>query len=392
MHLLGLVEAALRQHGYHVTPDAALEGQSGTVYTVPLLVECGGKAYLLDEGTDGVLPAREQQALEDICDDVGADGAVLCHLAGAETAATTRLRLWGRDDLLRILGEAALASIGAAAVPPDLAAESPRGSPIAESMADLLPPAFREAEPDDEQPMFTVDLDALEQLGESGLLAGFDEASPDDRDEPLAAEMPAAPLDAAHRFAYPVLPVRVTAMQAMARAQERLFRAAAVEMVLQPVHLLDYECDLLAEGSLRYDTVRGRIQVHGTDKSTVEVDAEAVDPGGFTKMVPDDVPHSERTLRTSEERAKERARTFLVAAHTRVVNVQVDDTSGSFAYTEKKKVAPRPDHVRLHHLGVFHRVLWRVRGPNGHIDIDGLTGDEVQETLATPDPGAFMLD
>ena len=376
MHaLMDLLAEVLRLHGLEATRNAALEGQSGTVYTVPLLLEGEAGAFIVDAHLDGVVPAQIQDDLEQVREDVGADGAVLCHLGAAETTDTP-VRRWGHDDLVRLIGTARLAeATGAELAPIDLLPEAPLDAgPLAESLDDLLPPAF--AAPEPELPAMTVmDLDALETM----------DLEPDLEPEP-PAPVPDEP------FTRPLLPVRCLPEEARLKVRERLFEAHRVEAVLQPVHLFDYECDLLVEGSLRYDTVRGRIQVHGTDKTVVEVDPEAVDPSGFTRMTGLDRPAEERVLRTSDERAKERARHFLVEAHTRVVDVQVDDDDHGFAYTEKKPVAPRPDHVRLNHLGTFHRVIWRVRGPNGHVDVDALTGEPIQETLATPDPDVYIMD
>lgn len=410
MHpLLAALSDALRHHGLTVSEDAALEGRSGAVYQIPLLVEADGEAFLLDLYANGIMPAEVAERLADITDDVGASGAILCHL---EAAATTDadVRLWGRDDLVRIIGESAFAAAGLDARPPVLVPER-SGPPVAESLSDLLPPAFEddapkngvdllEAEPAvafDGMSMFDTDdgirLEGLEDLPMADLLddeLGLDSPVPAFDRLPGQQESPAAP--PATQYAYPLLPVRITTQEAVHRVKDRLFRVNAIEMVLQPVHLLDYECDLLAEGSLRYDTVRGRIEVHGTDKHITEVEPEAVDPAGFTKEIPADIEATERTNRVTDERAKERGRTYLVEAHTRMVPVQIEDADGAFSYTEKKRVAPRPDHVRLHHLGTFHRILWRLRGPNGKADVDALTGQVVEETLASPDTDTIILD
>ncbi len=410
---------ALRRHGHTASRDSALEGLSGAVYTIPLLVEADGQAFVIDAHLDGVAPAEAMHDLATVWKDVGADGAVLCHLEAAETH-DTGVHLWGRDDLVRILGGAALEA-ATGLQPHDVRFTSPGGreAPVAQSISDLMPPAFAEPGPD---------LEALEGLDLQGSGADAEVDPPfatDEVDEePLLGDMfdmlagnaaiaegMAAPSEGAVEteptapasvqaveerprpaaYAHPLLPVVVTREDAMAMARERLFETFAVEAVLQPVHLLDYECDLLAEGSLRYDTIQGRIQVHGTDKTVIEVDREAVDPAGFTKVT-DVIADHERALRTSETRARERATGFLMETHTRVVDVQVASDEGSFDYTEKKKVSPRPDHVRLHHLGTFFRVLWRVRGPNGHVDVDALTGEAVEERLQTPDPDTLILD
>lgn len=385
--LMECLEGVLRFHGHATTRDAALEGRSGTVYTIPMLAECDERAYVVDAFLDGVVPAEVIEQLEEVCRDVGADGAVLCHLEAAETVGSDKVCLWGRDELVRLIGDAQLAeATDGTARPPVMEAKPKPDAPVAESLSDLLPPAFKEPERTGEAPMTTVDLDALEGLGDGFL----DDIAPA---EPAPDQAPSIPgPDAPEPAVHPLLPVRVLPEEAKAMVRERLFDASHLEMVLQPVHLVDYECDLLAEGSLRYDTVSGRLQVHGTDKHVIEVDPDAIDPDGFTKLPRDEPPRNERVLRVSDERAKERSRSFLVEAHTRLVDVQVEDNDGSYSYTEKKHVAPRPDHIRLHPLGVYHRVLWRVHGPNGHVDVDAITGALVEQRLQTPDPGTIMLD
>ena len=406
------VADALRAHGYDCTVQAALEGRSGTVYTVPLLAERGGEAVVFDVH-DGDVPDDLPRSVLEVRDDVAAQHAVLCH-TGAEPAPVAGMRFWGPADLSRLFGDALLReAAGVEVAEPEVAAppvpvaedapslggsapsEYPRGRPalradhpepapvpVAESVEEVLPGAFRE-------PEGTLDLDVFEAMDLSALDGPAEEAGAPEPAEPVgeAAASPAA------RFTYPVLPVLVTHAEAREQARERLFRVTHVEMVLQPVHLLDYECDLMGKGTLRYDTVRGRVQVHGTDKAVREVDPLAVDPAGFTRLADaSGFPANERTLRASDGRADANARAFLTEAHTRTVDVQVDDEEHNLSYTEKVKVRPRPDHIRLQHLGVFHRVVWRVRGPNGHIDIDALTGEDVQEALQTPDPDAVVID
>lgn len=391
---MDLLAEALGQHGYDVTRDAALEGRGGTVYTIPLLAEHDDGAFILDAHLDGVVPLDKLEAMADIRDDVGADGAILCHLEALEPH-DTRVATWGRDDLIRILGEAALSSATRYEAPaPEMEApEIPDGGPVAESLDELLPPAFREAETEEEFTM--IDLEALEDLDTPDLADTPDlslldqpldtpDLAPTSEPEPAPTTVP--------ETRYPMLPVRCTAKEAAAAVRERLFQSSQVHMVLHPVYLFDYECDLLAEGSLRYDTINGRIQVHGTHKGVQDVDPEAVDPKGFTRDAGMDLPRDEKALRIDEDRAKQLSREFLVEAHTRLVDVQVDDDEHGFAYTEKRKVAPRPDHIRLAARGVHYRATWRVFGPNGHVDVDALTGTVQQETLQTPDPDVYIMD
>lgn len=383
------VADALKAHGYSCTTQAALEGRSGTVYTVPLLAERDGEAAVFDVH-DGDVPHDLPRSVLEVRDDVAAQHAVLCH-TGSEPRPVPGIRFWGPRELSRLFGDALLREAAGVGVPEPLVAapqvpdeETERVRPVAESVEQILPGAFAE-------PETSLDLDAFETMDLSGLDA-------QDEPEPVPESVPEPEpvhdfASSAARFTYPVLPVLVTQAEAREQARERLFNVTHVEMVLQPVHLLDYECDLMGKGTLRYDTVQGRVQVHGTDKTVREVDPLAVDPAGFTRLADlSGFPADERTLRASHDRADHNARTFLTEAHTRTVDVQVEDEEYNVSYTEKTKVRPRPDHIRLQHLGVFHRVVWRVRGPNGHVDIDALTGADVQEALQTPDPDAVVID
>ena len=176
----------------------------------------------------------------------------------------------------------------------------------------------------------------------------------------------------------PVLPVRVRVEDAKRRVKDRLFSIRAVEILLQPVHLFEYECDVLKEGSLTFDTLDGRIQVHGSDKSTLDVDPDQTNPlapsllsGGHPYAV------EERVLRIPEDRARALAFQHAVKKHTRQVSVRVPDHNNSLFYTEKRKVEPTSDQVRLRHLGVHLRPVWRLHGANGIVDVDATDGREV---------------
>ncbi len=379
--LMDLIAEALAQHGFSCTRNAALEGKSGTIYTVPLLAENEDRAVILDAAQEGEVSQAALEDLADVREDSGADHAVLCHLEPTDLSPPDHLLLWGKPKLVDLVGEARI-KVATGHPVKELDFRDVEG-PIAESLDELLPPAFLESpgipidEPVEEDLDFGFDLDGLEALNDP---------------EPDAPETAAPEPSAAQAFAYPLLPMRVTADEARLAVKDKVYTAESIQMVLQPVHLIDYECDLLAEGSLRYDTIQGRVQVHGTDKSIVEVDPESVDPHGFTKGAAGAVPSHERTLRVSDERARELATAFLADSHTRLVDVEAQDDEMNFSYTEKKKVAPRPDHIRLNPLGTYYRVLWRVVGPNGHIDIDALTGNRIEEVLQAPNPDAMIID
>lgn len=203
---------------------------------------------------------------------------------------------------------------------------------------------------------------------------------------------PEAEATATPDLEHPVLCLHVPLDKAKAIARDRVFTVDHIELVLHPVHLVRYECDLLAEGSLRYDTVSGIVQVHATDKTAGEV-GEGIEPEGVAPLPePWRAYVRDRRVRIAAERARELAFEWVMAAHTRVVDVRVDDEEQNFSITEKHRVSPRPDHARLEHAGVFYRGVWRLSGTNGSLEIDAITGSVDDEGLRNPSPGIVMLD
>lgn len=221
----------------------------------------------------------------------------------------------------------------------------------------------------------------------AGLAAAADAFSDDD------AEATGIPLtEETLELTHPVLAIQVPLAQAQTVVRDRTFSVDRVELILHPVHLMDFECDLLAEGSLDYETVSGLLQVHGTDKTVLEVESP-VDPQD-TALLPEELaPHVRtRAFRIPAERAQQLAYDAIVAHHTRMVDVAVEDPEQDFTVTEKREVAPRPDHVRIAPRGVFYRPVWRLGGTNGSLDVDAVTGVVQEEALRNPTPDIIMLD
>lgn len=191
----------------------------------------------------------------------------------------------------------------------------------------------------------------------------------------------------------PVLPVRVTLEDAKRKVKDRLFSVRMAELLLHPVHLYDYEVDVLQEGKISCDTRDGRVQVHGSDKSTLEVDPDQCNPDG-PSLLPPDHPYqtTERVLRIPEERAAPVAVGHAIARHTRTVEVRVPDANNSLFYTERRKVEPKPDQVRLRPLGIHFRPAWRLHGDNGHVDLDAVDGRELDAQLRGSRTDAVLLD
>ncbi len=405
-----LVAELFESHGFDVTVDAALEGRSGNYYTAPVLAEQTDYAVLIERrGQQETVTARDVAELANVVEDVGAEQGLLVHLGPLDDAArgagAGRVILWDAITLTNLLGNARLAgATGYPLVRLPLEADVPvLESPTQVVGDDVLPAAFTDdsafsifdgplvAEP---QSNFEPDED-LVHFGNDGLAGGIDFDALESLSAPTAppaapATAPAAPATATPTT-LPVLPPRITAEEAAASVRDKLYLVESHELVLQPIHVLDYECDLLVEGSLRYDTVRGRIEVHGTRKDVREVDGQLIEPR-IAGAAPAGVHLNERTLRVSHERSIELSRDAIMAAHTRLVEIETSDESEDVCVTERKQVAPRPDHVRIQHLGTVHRPQWRLAGPNGTLLVDAVTGERVDEELRHADPGVVMLD
>jgi hypothetical protein len=183
----------------------------------------------------------------------------------------------------------------------------------------------------------------------------------------------------------PRLPVKVTLAQAKAHSDPELFGMERYQLALVPVHLFDYEVDLLVPGKLKTNTEKGRMQVHGGDKTVAGVDADEVEPS-LVGILPAlaGVPWIEMPLRVSPDKAREMALDAVIQGHTKAVDVPLDYDTGA---TVRRKVQPTPQNVRLRPMGVFLRPLWRIWGPNGQMDVDGITGEVVELVLKAPEAG-----
>lgn len=189
------------------------------------------------------------------------------------------------------------------------------------------------------------------------------------------------------------LPVRIDLADARKRVRDRVFSVDHIDLVLQPVHLFDYECDLLVDGSLKTDTADGRIQVNGSDRKALAVDPDQVNPAGPSLLLGTaGLNVTERVLRVTPERAHEAAVTEVLRLHTRAMDVRVPDEDGNYFYTERRKIKPEAQHVRLRPLGVYHRPVWRIVGANGHLDLDAMDGSILDQQLSKSNPDVVLLD
>jgi hypothetical protein len=411
-----LVADLFTAHGFKVTQDAALEGRTGTVYGAPVLAENDRGALVIERrGPGETVSAADVEEFVRVIQDTGAHHGLLLHLGAVSPGAAAQgegvLTLWGSDTLARLVGEACLhGATGSPLAPLPIAWEAP----VAESeeailggaFDDLLPAAFQDdfapaaQEPGPPEPFVPFDLAVFDSLADEAPVRDLQVPEADAEadlwgavDFTLGSEATPGPGGQAPRTSHPALPPRITAEQAAATVRDRLFSVTRAELVLQPVHLADYECDLLIEGSLRYDTLRGRLEVHGTRKSVRDVDPFLLDPAK-ARPLPAEVGRSveEKPLRVAPERAMELARDHLMATHTRIVEIETMDEENDVAFMERKRVAPRPDQLRIEPMGIVERPYWRLRGRNGAVLVDALTGEVTGEELRTYDPDAVVVD
>lgn len=190
-----------------------------------------------------------------------------------------------------------------------------------------------------------------------------------------------------------LLPPRITLDEAKALVADRLFSIEEAELILQPVHLFDYQVDLLKPGKLTAAPVTGRLQVNGTDRRVT-----ATDPSKCDSRLPHRVFHDDeltvmdKVLRVSPDRAHQLATAWATAQHAKTVQVTTDRSDDSYALTEAKDVAPTSTQVHLTSLGLWHRPFWRLWGDNGHADIDAVEGHVLEEEIKTPNPDFMLLE
>ncbi len=210
---------------------------------------------------------------------------------------------------------------------------------------------------------------------------------------PMPAPAPTRPEPPVRTYSRPLLPAKLRPDDAHKKVRDRLYSLSNVELVLHPVHLFNYEVDLLQEGKLTFDTVDGRVQVHGSDKSTLEVDPDQANPDATSALAPN---HTygvmERVLRIQEDRAIQLAVAHVTKTHSKVVDVRIPDANNSLFYTERRKVEPKGEQIRLFSLGVYFRPAWRLHGDNGYVEVDALDGRELDVALVGSRHGAMILE
>ncbi len=402
-------------HGYRVSQDTALEGRSGTLYNIPILAEDDDRYVLVDCAAEEEPVGQETlDALATVIDDAGADVAVLVHLGDVDGVPDPSVLLWDRHQVAALVGDSIVAQAGGWA-PLQLPLRARRvlaqTPPIdlTSELAAAASPSIGNREPDwheadDALDFAAFDLDALAspELGSDSSTApegpsptpgppGHSLLARALRETvPAARAAPPREGSTSRDDAFPCLPMNVTLEQARHLVRDQIANVERAGLILQPVWIFDYECDLLVGGTLRSETTIGRIEVHATSREVRPID-DPIAPEPL-RHLPVGIDPEERPLRTSQERALQEARQAVVAANTRVVQVQSDDPEDNFTVSEKKRVEPRPDHVRLTCLGTFHRPLWRLSGVNGSVELDAVTGELATQQLRSSSSSAVMLE
>ncbi len=393
MALRQLVERLLEaftRNGWEVSLDAELEGRSGQVHAVPLLAEWDGQAVVLDAVESTTLEPEQVEAFAAAVADAGADRGILVHMGEGHVAGVGSVVVWGRATVARVLGDLVLADVvgGSVTLPLDPDPGTAASFPIAEPELELpgldalLPTGFLDPEPELPPVPAALPPPTPQAPIPSGPFGSLMAALPPVAPTVIPPYAPVAPPRAAPAAPFvpftigkPTMPVRLLVADAHAKVADRLFGVERVELLLQPVHLFDYEVDLLKEGKLAYDTTEGQLQVNASDKATADVDPDLANPNAPTRLAAGHGhPITERVVRVTPERALELARAFVAKKHTRTIEQRVHDSRNSLYYSERKKVAPTNDQIRLTPLGLVLRPVWRLWGGNGHVDVDAVDG------------------
>ncbi len=405
-----LAAELLSSHGYTVHRDETLEGRSGAVYEVPVLAE--GPRVLLVEFKDSPDPveAADVDYLHRLVDDAGADHAVLIHQgpAGNNVQRRADVSLWGPQAFRQAMGDVLVHEQTGApltALPLGVAAPSPAPTvvpeiPVEPATAELPSidfDAFAEAPPAPpatttvpEEPSTLPDLSDMlpSAFQEEPAFDGLDF----DSLESLEAPVPAAPEPVPTKgFGPSALRPRIPVHEARAMVKDRISSIDEECLQLWPVHILDYECDLMVDGTLKQDTVSGRIEVRGDKKGTAAVDRETIDVATIG-TIDWTGPVTDHAFRRDADVAKTDAKRLIMEMHTKMVDMEVDDEASDFSMTERKKVAPDGDQIRLEHRAATYRPAWRFESANGHVVIDALSGETLEEQLRTRAGETIIVD
>ncbi|MBI4394357.1 MAG: hypothetical protein HY556_11290 [Euryarchaeota archaeon] len=182
---------------------------------------------------------------------------------------------------------------------------------------------------------------------------------------------PPAPLPAAATFLKP----RFSRLQAAETALGLLLRVDHIEAELVPFRSYSFYWDRLVEGSLKTERVSGTIHVNLSTGRLEELAEGAMEPSG---------PAEARTLdaKVTPQEAEAIARRHIIAVNSK--DSRVRSQKGDVLMVEHRRVKPKEDEVKIDLKATFYVPVFLVKGDNGEVRINGVSGKVIDEQLKRP--------
>ena len=139
---------------------------------------------------------------------------------------------------------------------------------------------------------------------------------------------------------------------------------------LVPYYVYDYSCKIVLDGS-EVAVERGRLSVNALTKKVEEWNVKA------DVVFALEQGHRRLDSVVEPEDAEGLIRTEVLRRHTSEREIVSDE--GSVTVTERRKVAPRPEHIELVSQGIYYLPIWCVEGVHGVLIINAGTGKIVSE-------------
>ena len=176
---------------------------------------------------------------------------------------------------------------------------------------------------------------------------------------------------------------RISQEQARSLVADRLESAFRFDLRMTPHYCYAYACPVqMSHGHA--EMRRGLLLVNG-----IGGEVFAWEPSGLARW---DGTGSRLEPSVEQAQALEKAREWVIAVNTRIVNLRHD--RGSVTVYEKVTLKPTPEAIRLEYRGLVFWPVWGIEGGNGAVVLDALDGRVLKEELFTPvakantDPGA----
>jgi hypothetical protein len=168
---------------------------------------------------------------------------------------------------------------------------------------------------------------------------------------------------------------RVSRLQAAETALGRLLRVDHIEEELVPFRSYSYFWDKLVEGSLKIERVSGTIHVNLATGRLEELTESEIELSG---------PAEARTLDATitPQDAEARARGHAIAANSK--DMRVRSQKGDVLMVEHRRVKPKEDEVKMLLKGTFYVPVFLVKGDNGEVRVNGVSGKVIDEQLKRP--------